>query len=122
MMLALIAQRRLTIGLAAFTLIAGTLAWGPISGLWLAAWVIGLVCLGVGALIQEIAIHRNQQRPNSEPEQTIGEARRVKISGVGYLSVGFVVGGFPTILTVALLVAILADFLADHQLAKSFSL
>lgn len=113
------AQRRLTIAIAAFTLIAGTLAWGPISGLWLTVWVIGLLCLGVGALIQEVAIHRNEKYPDSEPQQTIGHARRVKISGVGYLSIGFVIGGFPTILTVALLTAILADFLANHHLARS---
>lgn len=122
MTIALVAQRRFTIALAAFTLVASTMVWGPISGLWLTAWVIGLLCLGVGALIQEVAIHRNEQRPDSEPQSAIGDARRVKISGVGYLSVGFVVGGFPTVVIVALLTAILFDFVANHPLARSFAL
>lgn len=117
----LTAQRWLTTALAASALLLGTLAWGPQVGLWLAAWVVGLLCVGIGSVLHELVL-RYQRTSDPELGETgevpaaVERARAVKLSGFGYLTAGMLAGWFPPILTTAMLAAVLADYLAGHQL------
>lgn len=108
---ALTAHRRGTATLALLTVLWGGWVWGPVAGLWLAVWIVGLSCVAVGATLHELAIHRHRQGWPSPDDR----ARAVKLSGFGYLSVGMVAGWFPMVVTVAVLVAALADFATGHR-------
>ncbi len=114
---ALSAQRWGTAAASLLALLWGGWAWGATAGLWLAVWIVGLSCLGIGATLHEIGEHRHRQGwppPSSR-------ARDIKLSGFGYLSVGMVAGWFHPVLTLASLGLALADFLAGHPMIRRLS-
>lgn len=99
---------------AGISLLWGVLVGMPLTGLWAAAWIVSLMCAGIGALTVEY--HRN--RPDRlRPLQH--DASRVVNSGYGYLlacgSAALLPAGFSAIV----LLAVLADFAADHHVAES---
>ncbi len=116
---ALTALRWLTATTGLTALLLGTLFWAPVTGLWLAVWVIGLLCTGIGATIQELDTHWRTRRPGLTDPTVVPRARRVKLSGFGYLTVGMLAAWFPPILTGAMLVAVLVDFAAGHHIARA---
>jgi uncharacterized membrane protein HdeD (DUF308 family) len=117
----LTAQRWFTTALGVVCLLAGTLAWGPLVGLWLAAWVVGLICVGAGSVLHELLLRyqrpmTNPLTPATDAATAAEQARNVKLSGFGYLTAGMFAGLFPPILSFALLSAVLIDYLAGHHL------
>ncbi len=114
MALAFQLQRLVTRLGVAVALSWGVLAGAPLRGLWAAAWIVGLMCGGIGALIHEY----DATRPgNRYPVHADG--RRVRTSGFCYLAVAIVAGVFPPGLAAALLLGVVVDFWAGHYVAAA---
>jgi thiamine biosynthesis lipoprotein ApbE len=120
--LALFMQRWSTFAVGSLALLAGGVWGGFQFGLWVAALVVGFLCLGLGATLHEWALHRKSQRRDQSPESAeIYSARMVKASGIGYVAVASLAGWtaiFHPLVMVLSLGGILADFAADHWTAR----